>query len=123
MRQGRMLNDLIRELERQSNAKADYIAPARGMRMQEDGKTFELNHLYSNERITFDASNILHRQIGSAANIPARYYDLMQENKPELLAANINSWFGDMSNSYMVRSFQYHDETITFVSSPNDRSV
>ena len=53
MRQGRMLNDLIRELERQSNAKADYIAPARGMRMQKEKKTFELNHLYSNERITF----------------------------------------------------------------------
>jgi hypothetical protein len=36
----------------------------------------------------------------------------MQENKPELLAANINSWFGDMSNSYMVRSFQFPDESI-----------
>ena len=39
--------------------------------------------------------------------IPAKYYDLMQTQKPELLAENVNSWFADKPSSYMVRSMDY----------------
>lgn len=114
MSQGRNLNEVIMELEKQSDAKADFIAPAQGMRMQEDGNTFEINNFRNNDRMTFQSSKVLHRQIGSALNIPAKYYDLMQVEKPELLAQNVNTWFMDMKpdSNYMVRSFQYPDESI-----------
>ena len=114
MSQGRSLNEVILELEKQSEAKADFIAPAKGMRMQEDGNTFEINHLRSKDKISFNSTKVLHRQIGTALNIPAKYYDLMQEEKPELLAKNINTWFMDMNSdsNFMVRSFQYPDESI-----------
>ena len=114
MKLGRSLNEVIVDLEKQSEAKADFIAPARGMRMQEDGNTFEINHLGSKEKMSFNATNVLHRQIGSALNIPAKYYDLMKEEKPELLAQNINTWFKDMEKDkkYMVRTFQYPEESI-----------
>ena len=39
--------------------------------------------------------------------ILAKYYDLMQAQKPELLAENVNSWFADKPSSYMVRSMDY----------------
>ena len=39
--------------------------------------------------------------------IPVKYYDLMQAQKPELLAENVNSWFADKPSSYMVRSMDY----------------
>lgn len=112
MKEGRSLNELVKELERQHIAKADYIAPAQGMRMQDDGNTFEINHLKSKEKQEFNASNILHRQIGSTLNIPAKYYDLMREEKPELLAKNVNSWFGDLDNNFMVRSFLFPEENV-----------
>lgn len=109
---GRSLNEVIVELEKQDKAKADYIAPARGMRMHDDGQTFEINHLKTGESQLFDSSTILHRQIGSALNIPAKYYELMREEKPDLLARNINSWFADLDGKYMVRSFQYSDQSV-----------
>ncbi len=109
---GRGLNEVIKELQIQSEAKEDFIAPARAMRMQDDGNTFEIKHLHSNNRLELDSTKVLHRQIGSVLNIPAKYYDLMQDEKPELLANNINSWFKDMSGNYMIRTFQYPDEKI-----------
>ena len=114
MGKGRNLNDVIIELEKQNTAKEDYIAPARGMRMWDDGNTFEINHLKSKEKMSFKSTKVLHRQIGNALNIPAKYYDLMQEQKPELLARNVNTWFMDMKpeSSFMLRSFQYPDESI-----------
>ena len=112
MSAGRSLSDVIIELQKQGEAKADYIAPARGMRMLNDGNTFEINHLRNKDTIEFNSSKVLHRQIGSALNIPAKYYDLMQKEKPELLANNINSWFMDKQGSYMVRSFQYPDVSV-----------
>lgn len=32
-------------LNRQNQAKPDFISPAQGMRLREDGQTFEINHL------------------------------------------------------------------------------
>ena len=68
MGKGRNLNDVIIELEKQNTAKEDYIAPARGMRMWDDGNTFEINHLKSKEKMSFKSTKVLHRQIGNALN-------------------------------------------------------
>ena len=45
----------------------------------------EINRLSLNE--------ISHRQIGQHAGIPAKYYDKMKADYPELLTANVNGWF------------------------------
>ena len=42
--------------------------------------------------------------MASALGIPAKYYDMMQKQKPNLLADNVNAWFSDKGNSYMVRT-------------------
>lgn len=112
MKTGHSLNEVIVELEHQNQAKADFIAPAKGMMLHDDGSTFEINNIKTKEKEEFNATNILHRQIGTTLNIPAKYYDLMREEKPELLARNVNSWFGDLENNYMVRSFKYPEENI-----------
>ena len=39
-----------------------------------------------------------------AKEIPAKYYDQMRKLKPELLAENVNAWFADREQSYMIRS-------------------
>ncbi len=107
MKTGRNLQEVLVELDRQNKAKQDFISPAQGMRLREDGHTFELNHLTTDRQMTFGTTSLFHRQVASALGIPAKYYDLMQSQKPELLAENVNSWFADKPSSYMVRSMDY----------------
>ena len=107
MKTGRNLQEVLVELNRQNKAKQDFISPAQGMRLREDGRTFEINHLTSNQQEMFGTTPLFHRQVASALGIPAKYYDLMQAQKPTLLAENVNAWFGDKTNSYMVRSMDY----------------
>lgn len=107
MKTGRNLQEVLVELDRQNKAKQDFISPAQGMRLREDGHTFELNHLTTDQQMTFGTTSLFHRQVASALGIPAKYYDLMQSQKPELLAENVNAWFADRTSSYMVRSMDY----------------
>ena len=107
MKTGRNLQEVLVELNRQNQAKQDFISPAQGMRLREDGHTFEINHLTTNQQEVFGTTSLFHRQVASALGIPAKYYDLMQAQKPELLAENVNSWFADKPSSYMVRSMDY----------------
>lgn len=101
------MQEVLVELNRQNQAKQDFISPAQGMRLREDGHTFEINHLTTNQQEVFGTTSLFHRQVASALGIPAKYYDLMQAQKPELLAENVNSWFADKPSSYMVRSMDY----------------
>ena len=107
MKTGRNLQEVLVELDRQNKAKQDFNSPAQGMRLREDGRTFELNHLTTDRQMTFGTTALFHRQVASALGIPAKYYDLMQSQKPELLAENVNAWFADKPGSYMVRSMDY----------------
>ena len=107
MKTGRNLQEVLVELNRQNQAKQDFISPAQGMRLREDGQTFEINHLTTSQQEVFGTTSLFHRQVASALGIPAKYYDLMQAQKPELLAENVNSWFSDKPSSYMVRSMDY----------------
>ena len=42
MKTGRNLQEVLVELNRQNQAKQDFISPAQGMRLREDGQTFEI---------------------------------------------------------------------------------
>ena len=101
------MQEVLVELNRQNQAKQDFISPAQGMRLREDGHTFEINHLTTSQQEVFGTTSLFHRQVASALGISAKYYDLMQAQKPELLAENVNSWFADKPSSYMVRSMDY----------------
>lgn len=107
MKQGRPLPEVLTELQRQNEAKQDYIAPAQSFRLSDDASTFGMKHLNTGVEEFFGTTDLFHRQVGSALNIPAKYYDLMRTQKPELLAENVNGWFSDRSQSYMVRSMDY----------------
>ena len=102
MKQGRSLPEVLTELQRQNAAKQDYIGAAAAFRLADDGSTFNIGDDHS-----FGTTSLFHRQIASALSIPAKYYDMMQKQKPELLAENVNTWFSDKNNSYMVRTLDY----------------
>ena len=107
MKQGRTLPEVLAELQRQNTAKQDYIAPAQSFRLADDGVTFEMTHLNTGAQEFFGTTDLFHRQVGSTLGIPAKYYDQMRKLKPDLLAENVNAWFGDRDQSYMVRSMDY----------------
>lgn len=107
MKQGRTLPEVLTELKRQNEAKRDFIGPAQAFTLQPDGRTFQVQHNSGGTLETFDTTDLFHRQVGSTLGIPAKYYDAMRTQKPELLAENVNTWFADRDQSYMIRSMDY----------------
>ena len=107
MKTGRTLLELAQELTRQREAKKDYLVDTRNLILDatEDG-----GHILTMENPAKHVSTILglndiaHRQIGSTLNIPAKYYDKMRRENPELLAQNVNSWFAHDPQTRMVRT-------------------
>ena len=86
MKQGRALPEVLTELQRQNAAKQDYIGAAEAFRLEEDGSTFRIGDDHS-----FGTTQLFHRQVASALGIPARYYDMTQKQKPDLLADIVNA--------------------------------
>ena len=102
MKQGRALPEVLTELQRQNAAKQDFIGAAEAFCLDDDGTTFSIGDDHR-----FSTTALFHRQVASALSIPAKYYDMMHKQKPELLADNVNAWFSDKGNSYMVRTMDY----------------
>ena len=107
MKQGRSLPEVLMELQHQNAAKKDFVGPAQALSLLDDGQRFALSHPDTGAVETFGTTDLFHRQVGSALGIPAKYYDLMRKHKPELLAQNVNAWFADREQSYMIRSMDY----------------
>jgi len=126
MKQGRSIAEVLRELQRQNTMKRDFITPARALHLEDDGRTFVMNGVSGAESaggsvgstagagntMVLDTTPLFHRQVASSLGIPAKYYDLMQDQKPELLADNVNSWLSDRDQNYMVRSMSSEAELV-----------
>mgnify|MGYP002623719777 CR=1 FL=1 len=109
MKQGKPLPEVLAELQRQNRMKCDYVAPSRAFRLEDNGETFTLSRNDGSQE-KFDTTDLFHRQIGSTLDIPAKYYDQMRKHKPELLAQNVNAWFGDREQNYMIRAMEQYEE-------------
>lgn len=102
MKTGKTLSQLAAEIERQRDAKRDFVAPARNLHMT---ATKELPpSLRIGEGIQVGVGDIAHQQIAEFAGIPKAYYSKMQAEAPELLATNVNEWFQRTGASRMVRT-------------------
>lgn len=106
MKQGRSLTDLAKELERQRDAKVDYLIDTRDLIMDvgESGAMLTLQNKEKGTNILVGMNEIVHDQIGTALGIPSKYYDKMRTEYPELLAQNVNGWFQQEPKVRMVRT-------------------
>jgi hypothetical protein len=107
MKTGRTLQQLAVELDRQNRAKRDFVVNSAAMRMEDGAELFSLTRPLDsgmNEVEPFNMTDLFHRQVGSALNIPAKYYDKMRLEHPDLLAHNVNGWFGKNPTRHMVRT-------------------
>ncbi len=106
MKTGISLEQLAAEIMRQKENKEDYIVSTPNLRMENYGGDVFLHVLDSggSDRIEpLDIGVNAHRQIGTHLSIPVKYYQKMQEENPELLVANVNSWFERSNTQRMLR--------------------
>ena len=101
MKQGRTLVDLAREIERQRDAKADFVADTRKLRFVANGHGPRLEVEGQGE---YGITEHAHRQIGERIGIPSKYYDRMLAEAPHLLEQNVNHWFENDPERRMVRT-------------------
>ena len=106
MKTGRKdIMELALELNRQMNAKKDYLVDTRSMHFDvgESGEQLSLDNGAGTTHI-LGVNEIAHNQIGAALGIPSKYYDKMRAENPALLSENINSWFNVDPKRRMVRT-------------------
>ena len=79
MKQGKSLQALGAELQRQRNARQDFVADTRYMdfKVDDKGATITLNMKGSKQ--TFGVDELAHQQSASRLQIPYRYYQKMQK--------------------------------------------
>ena len=101
MKTGKSLIELATELQRQSEAKQDFVTSTENLELQPSG---ELVLTKSNDALSFPTSENAHTQIAQNLKIPVKYYRRMRLEAPELLATNVNTWFADQPKRRMIRT-------------------
>jgi hypothetical protein len=108
MKTGKTLQELAVEIDRQNKAKKDYIANTGEMQMLvsecENGSGKFVPFLSLEGMKPFGINAIAHNQISEKTGIPARYYNRMLAEQPELLANNVNTWFKKEPAQRMIRT-------------------
>lgn len=107
MQRGLSLVELAAKITEQQKLKADYIAPASELTMDvtQDGKPTMLVPVPGADELTsFDVQQVAHDQLATKTNIPARYYNRMLAEDPQLLANNVNRWLSTDPDRRMVRT-------------------
>ena len=107
MKTGRTLQDLALELDRQRQAKKDFIVTSDSMRLEDSAELLSLHRSMESgmrEVTPYNMTDLFHRQLGASLGIPAKYYDKMREDYPELLAQNVNGWFGREPSKHTIRT-------------------
>lgn len=89
MKQGRTLQELAVEIERQNNAKKDYLVSTEALRMSNDNGYTTLDIPGMDP---MGLTDVAHSQIGAYLEIPSRYYQRMRDSNPDLLVENVNGW-------------------------------
>jgi len=101
MKTGRTITELAQELQRQSEAKADFIAPTNQIIAEAGRQGIALN--FADQQM-LPVRPTAHGQIASITGVPKRYYDRMLAEDPDLLAMNINAWLGRKDDRRMIRT-------------------
>ncbi len=98
------INQLAQRASLEKSFQKDYLVPSQALVMDDEGNLLLDT---GDKEIILTASAHSHRQIAARLDIPSRYYELMRENAPELLAQNVNHWLKGRSEKRMVRTSGY----------------
>ena len=105
MKQGKTIEQLAQELERQRQVRKDLIADTSTLKVQTDSHGRSLVQVnFGSASEEFYLNENAHQQIASRLQIPYRYYDRMRREFPSLLDQNINNWFNKTPERRMLRT-------------------
>jgi hypothetical protein len=103
MKTGKSLSDLATLIEKQNTAKKDYVAPTSKLQIVPQSRgSFSLEGLNGGNLLT----DHFHSQVSARLQIPKPYYDRMREGAPDLLANNVNHWFGAKPERRLIRTLE-----------------
>ena len=115
MKEGKSLVELAQELQRQAQAKRDFIADTKRVRLQQSPVTDEGTQKAAQLTIelpqgdeTFDVTEHSHNQIAQRLDIPKKYYDRVRVDHPELYERTVNTFLHKESELRMVRTLDNH---------------
>ena len=108
MKQGKTLQALGKELQRQRAVRKDFLADTRSLQMTTNGNASLLYMTVGKEQKEFKVGELAHQQIASRLQIPYRYYQKMQREFPDLLDENVNGWFDQNPERRMIRTLDGH---------------
>lgn len=100
MKNGKSLQELAQELDRQRGAKQDFVVDTAEMTMT---STDGVSRIAFGDD-DFTVSNHTHTQIGHRLNIPRRFYSALLEDHPDILDHNVNELFKRKPERRMVRT-------------------
>lgn len=103
MKQGKTLAQLGRELQRQRLNRQDFLADTRSLEVETTSYGSTLHLSLEGKTYGFGIGELAHQQIAARLNIPFRYYQKMQNEAPDLLDCNINTWLEQKPERRMIR--------------------
>src|SRR5690606_21858797 len=105
MKNGLTLVELATEIQRQQEAKKDFIIPDKKIKVYTNAEALELGfELKDGGIFGGDLTENGHDQLGSITGIPSKYYDLMRGSSADLLATNVRYWLERSSDRRMIRT-------------------
>ena len=114
MKSGKTLTELAMELDRQRNAKRDFVGPESRLRLVTETR----DEVPAVKMVVADDSLAIqpyaHGQVANHLGIPKQYYDRMLTAAPHLLTNNVNYWMETSGLKRMVRTLD--DEVRAYVS-------
>lgn len=103
MKQGKNLEELGLELQRQRNARQDFVADSRSLSFATDDGGSRLSVAMGDKLLDFGVNPLAHQQISTRLGIPLKYYQRMQRESPALLDDNVNNWLQQTRDRRMLR--------------------
>ena len=103
MKQGKTIQELGRELQRQRLNRQDFIADTHSLELETTPYGSTLHLTIDGKTYGYQVSENAHQQIALRLNIPYRYYQKMQADAPALLDNNVNTWFAKNPERRMIR--------------------
>lgn len=102
MKEGRTLQELAVELQRQRNSMRDFKAPTSKLSMYDDGQ-FAMDTGGATPT-SFETNNLFLGQLASWADIPKKYFDRLATEARPLLAENVNHWLNAKNETRLIRT-------------------
>lgn len=104
MKQGRTIQQLAAEVDRQQAAKRDFVADSRQLELVPAGGKGTSDILRVADVGAFNVLDTCHDQLANFTGIPRKYYDRLRATQPELYAQNVNTWLREEPSPRLVRT-------------------